>query len=697
MVAKQTDDRTTSELVSKSLSGDLSRAERERLESIVVDSSEGKAFTRLSELIHQSVTEVTHAEELSAVEEGLSAVAKERLRRSVRQAKRQQAARNEIGRDSTRDSVKRVAESETVYLSANESPEREAPESRQASSRFQLQEKIGEGGLGTVWLARDELLRRNVALKEMLPSAARSPRQYERFRREAEITAHLEHPNVVPLYFSGTNPATNLPFYVMRFVGKRTLAEAIREYHALRNSGHESPIDLHRLLNAFLDVCQAIAFAHSRGVIHRDLKPDNVALDSFGQVLVLDWGLAKLEGDGELAVRLALSGNSDEVPLSHTLLGDVVGTPLYMAPEQAAGKLDEIDARTDVYGLGAILFALLTGNAPHENSNRSDGGSLQVQQFLDSIVDSDTPQPRDINPAVPRDLEAICVRAMAKEKFARHASATELAAEVEGWIAGKREKESQYDAIRMAARDLKSRICVQIRQLAASAQFMVELPPIQGLLASADQEAEDFATWRERLSTILLALAKSKPSISALSFSQLHEDRVREFVRIERSLTDVSNVRALPLSRLRNGAANTFHKTVIQQFPGESEIDFDNSTSGSVRIVSGVPVFDAKTEEPFGLVCAEAEIGTLIALEMGVLNSRERVMLVNEQGQILYANNSGRSLLGRSASELISSWPRIADALLENNEYIDPDRDFYANRLSFPSNRNSIYFVFQAE
>lgn len=684
-------DKTASELITKSLSGVLSDQEHAMLDQYLEETAEAKSFAHLSSIIQKSVVEMSSvdamAEDTSGV--GLSEVSKERMRRSIREAK-------SSAESATYESYANVAESATAYYSGNESDPSE--ESRHAVSRFTLLRKIGQGGLGTVWLARDEKLRRNVAIKEMNPQAAESPKLWKRFQREAEITGHLEHPNIVPLYMSGVNPETGLPFYVMRFLGKQTLLDAIREFHARKRSGSVTPLHLHRLLNVFLDVCQAIAFAHSRGVIHRDLKPENVALDNFGQVVVLDWGLAKLETDGELATRISLSGGRDIGENSATLVGDVVGTPLYMAPEQAAGELDALDERTDVYGLGAILFSILTGVAPHQNSSRSDTGARNVKEFLTSIAKSETPLPRDFAPEVPRDLEAICLRAMAKDKFVRQSSAKELADEVEGWIAGKHEKQAKYDAMRMTGRDLKSRMCVQIRQLAVTAQFMVELPPIQGLISNFQGDSEELETWRDRLSKILLALAKTKANTSGLSFCQYtDDDRIHELVRIERSLHDVSNIRALPQSRLRRGVANTFHKMVMQQFPGECCIDFDFSTAGSIRLVAGVPVFDSENEEPFGFVVAEAEIGNLVRPEINASESAATVHLTDDNDRILFSTRRIQNKDQMIAPDLIPRWADVARVTADQGEYIETDREIYATRLPFPQGLNSLTIILQID
>ncbi|MEM7476482.1 MAG: serine/threonine-protein kinase [Planctomycetota bacterium] len=681
------------ELISRSLSGDLSREEAESLEQYMTEQDPAQieianSFANLSDLIDRSA--VWSREQ---TQPQLSEVSKERMRLSLRKAK----ADSHAGSIS---STRMVAESSEEYQTldfvaeSNYRDER-TEENRQAVSRFTLLKKIGEGGLGTVWLARDELLHRKVAIKELNAEASRSKRQWERFRREAEITGHLEHPNVVPLYMSGVNPHTGRPFYVMRFLGKRTLLEAIDEYHARTKAGVAEPLDLHRLLNSFLKVCQAIGYAHARGVIHRDLKPDNVILDNFGQVVVLDWGLAKMEEDGDLENKLSLNGEADDASLSHTLEGDIVGTPLYMAPEQAAGDLQKVDARTDIYGLGAILFTILAGKAPHQRSSVSNEGKLKVSDFINSIVSSPTPSPKELNTTVSKDLEAICMRAMAKERLARYQDVNQLAAEVERWIAGKKEKETRYDALRLAGRDLKSRLCVQIRQLAASAMFVVELPPIQGIVDSTREEGEDFSVWRDRLNQILLALVRNKPTLSGTSFVKMDKERAVELSRIERSLLDVTNIRNVPQSRLLNTVGNVFQLGVLEQFPGECAVSFECKSSGDVRVLCGVPVFDSKTEEPFGLVVAESEIGSLVRPEMQLSESDGSLFLMDSSENVLFTSSKDPEVKSKVGKELFANWSQITQALRDQSEFIDGDQEVYATRLQLPTTKESLYIVLQ--
>ena len=291
--------------------------------------------------------------------------------------------------------------------------------------RYALTQLHAEGGLGRVWIARDPLLNREVALKELKPSPARHPEAFQRFLQEAQVTGQLEHPNIVPVYEFGSAAAGSKPFYTMRFVRGQTLRHVAAEFHRRRAVGADEPLERRRLLQAFVSICNAISFAHSRGVIHRDLKPENVILGSFGEVLVLDWGLAKATGQPDPAAPAVHITDSAEVQA--TLCGHIIGTPAYMAPEQAEGNIDKIDRRTDVYGLGAVLFEILTGRAPHVG-----GGSATL---LKRIVREPTPRIRDIAPAAPRALDAVCARAMAKDPAERYASAANLARDVERYLA----------------------------------------------------------------------------------------------------------------------------------------------------------------------------------------------------------------------------------------------------------------------
>jgi serine/threonine-protein kinase len=283
-----------------------------------------------------------------------------------------------------------------------------------------------------VWLARDTQFNRNVALKTLRPELLQCNRARRRFLQEAQITGQLEHPGIVPVYELVAVPSSGSPFYSMRFVHGRTLVEASRLYHHQRRAGQEDPLGLVSLLSAFVTVCNTVAYAHSRGVIHRDLKGDNVLLGNFGEVFLLDWGMAKVIGLAEQAGNAPLQDLSATVDIHHTLQGDILGTPAYMAPEQAEGQHDLVDYRTDIYGLGAILYEILTGQPPFTGSN-----TIEV---LEKVVRQEPVPPRELWADTPRTLEAACLRALLKNPTDRHASATELGQEVQAWQEVQRRK-----------------------------------------------------------------------------------------------------------------------------------------------------------------------------------------------------------------------------------------------------------------
>jgi serine/threonine protein kinase len=297
------------------------------------------------------------------------------------------------------------------------------PETRE---RYTLTRLHAEGGIGRVWLARDADLGRDVALKELRPERAANPAAWSRFLEEARITGQLEHPGIVPVYELARKADESKPFYTMRFVRGRTLAEASRAYHQKRAEGQAGPLDLQALLNAFVGVCNAVAYAHSRGVIHRDLKGQNVVLGDFGEVVVLDWGLAKLVDRPEQTLTPAVAVEK-EAGRGETLAGQALGTPAYMAPEQAEGRWDVVDRRSDVYGLGAILYEVLTGQPPFDG--------IDTSEILRRVVHEHPARPRSLDPAAPPALEAVCLKALAKQPKDRYGSARELADEVRRHLA----------------------------------------------------------------------------------------------------------------------------------------------------------------------------------------------------------------------------------------------------------------------
>ena len=367
----------------------------------------------------------------------------------------------------------------------------------ETQQRYQLVSNFARGGLGQIWMARDARLRREVAFKELLPSALKNKNALERFLEEAQITGQLEHPSIVPIYDIGYQQ-NGTPFYAMKLVRGETMEKHIEALHELPKDSPEFSLTFRKLLRNFIDICNALAFAHDRGVLHRDLKPLNVMLGAFGETLVLDWGLAKVldvpvtdedaapittdHGGGfsvddktviqssddssqtgatqgataQLATSqggatqgattsgASMGGQSQQMSGtfgvtrrmvvtdvrsvgSQTMDGSVMGTPAYMPPEQGRGDLDELDARSDIYSLGGILYKLLTNQQPIARG--------KIREVLKNVVEGNIIPPREHDATIPKPLEAIALKALAKNKDDRYASALDLAHDIEAWLA----------------------------------------------------------------------------------------------------------------------------------------------------------------------------------------------------------------------------------------------------------------------
>lgn len=303
------------------------------------------------------------------------------------------------------------------------------------ATRFRIVRSHAKGGLGEVYLAQDTELNRQVALKEIQGRFADDEASRQRFLLEAEVTGGLEHPGIVPVYGLGRY-ADGRPFYAMRFIQGDSLKDAAERFHRAKGASGDAQrfdgLEFRSLMRRFVDVCNAIEYAHSRGILHRDLKPGNVMLGKYGETLVVDWGLAKSierneprSSPHDQPLRPAADQGSLE-----TQVGSVLGTPQFMSPEQAAGKLDELGPASDVYSLGATLYFLVTNQTPFSERN--------VQELLEQVRQGAFRQPREVNAAVPKPLEAICQKAMQRQAADRYATPTELAEDVERWLADER-------------------------------------------------------------------------------------------------------------------------------------------------------------------------------------------------------------------------------------------------------------------
>ena len=273
-------------------------------------------------------------------------------------------------------------------------------------ARYETVSVLGQGGMGRVLTALDKQFGRTVAIKEVLPEVAQGSAR-KRFDVEALVTANLEHPGIPAVHERGAS-ADGRPFYVMRLVKGETLSAAIRSTRTLR--------DRMKLLPHVLKTVQTVAFAHERGVVHRDIKPENILVGKHGETVLLDWGIAKVRGVRDEQGH----PTTESIEGMQTRDGAVMGTPAYMAPEQAAGDVDKIDERTDVFSLGALLYHVLTGSAPYAARSMPEAVTKAM------LAQPDRPLRRAV-PDVAPALELIVARAMAKAPEDRYQTAAELA------------------------------------------------------------------------------------------------------------------------------------------------------------------------------------------------------------------------------------------------------------------------------
>jgi serine/threonine-protein kinase len=348
-------------------------------------------------------------------------------------------------------------------------------------SHYSFREEIGRGGVGVVVRGLDVDLGREVALKVLRPEYVHHPQALARFVEEAQIEGQLQHPSIVPVYELGLQ-ADGCPFFAMKLVKGQTLAAV---YQA-----RESPAkDRRRHLGIFEQICQALAFAHAHGVIHRDLKPANILVGSFGEVQVVDWGFSKVLGreESELQVRTVRSQAPD--PDAISLPGVVMGTPEYMPPEQARGCTAEVDTRSDVFALGAILLELLTGLPPYtgerpENLLRAARGDLDEAYRRLASCDADA------------ELKALCRTCLAREKDDRPADARALAARVADHLSAVEER-ARHAELEAAESRVRIQAERKVRRMALAFAAAVLIAVLTGSGALLWRQAERRARGEE--------------------------------------------------------------------------------------------------------------------------------------------------------------------------------------------------------
>lgn len=499
--------------------------------------------------------------------------------------------------------------------------------------RYRILRHHAEGGLGQVLLALDQEVNRQVAFKQIKPRFAGDTRSRARFLVEAEVTGRLEHPGVVPVYGLGAY-ADGRPFYAMRFIRGQSLRSAIRDFHAARKPGPDAepqkafdqseltasdlqaapqvelpdsrattviasasqslgerlrlrskPRQVQRrpltgdvafrsLIHRMIDVCNTMAYAHSKGVLHRDLKPANIMLGTYGETLIVDWGLAKVQGsrrtedvsvDFDESLMEPVSG-SQSAP---TMLGSVIGTPMFMSPEQAEGRVDELGPGADIYSIGATLYELITGHSPvfgHET-----GSHLRLTDLLKRVRKGEFQPPRQVNPEVPRALEAICLKSMAHDPEDRYLSARDMAVDLEAWMADEPVSawlEPWHDRLRRWI----SRHRMLVSSIAAAVTVGLIVSVIAFVLVSQSRDEERlaraeavrrFGDARAAIDTSLTGISeglKDLPELQARLLSQAAD----QYARLTR---DHSDVPELQLETARALIRLGYVRLTLQEYP----------------------------------------------------------------------------------------------------------------------------------
>jgi len=568
--------------------------------------------------------------------------------------------------------------------------------------RYKITGEFARGGMGRILLAFDRATGREVAIKELIGSshtadpipgggkleatgptiagagamtsgaadssltASPPPDEItvERFLREAKITSRLEHPNIVPVYEIAQRK-DGVWYYSMKFVRGVTLGKKLRDIARNGQLDERAKREARlKLIGPFIDVCHAIAYASTKGVIHRDLKPENIMLGEFGETVVLDWGLARIEGEDLAAATRLLSTkglrtrgaksqpNSLDTPGRSssrlTLDGSVIGTPSYMPPEQAQGELEQVDHLSDVYSLGAILYEILAGTRAY--------GGQDAFDILDAVLAGAPPALASVSPDAPPELVAVVERAMARDKPSRFASAEALAKELEAWRDGRTVASYKYSTGEQVRRIVKRHRAVFATLTAALLVLVVGGVFALWSINAEKNEAEQAREKAESVSTELVAEKQAREKLEAESADRYARGRQAALAKYQREVERIDREtplgpRQIEAERLVQAWVDGGKAEPSPELRQQQEAAIQALSASIGQLEDALSLATTKIENRLPLLfAADNEKGdaALVAMEMAKLNTAKLVMV-----RLCVANGDyslARYLLGWAAS-----------------------------------------------
>ena len=448
-----------------------------------------------------------------------------------------------------------------------------APVQTFANTRYLLRGPLGQGGMGVVWRVYDPTLGREVALKVAQESLLGRKVLLQRFVEEARVQAQLQHPNLVPVHELGTLQ-DGRPYFTMDVIRGRPLSLLIAQVHAHLRAGETQSPDgwsLRRLLSLFAQAARAVGHAHARGVIHRDLKPDNLLVGDQGQIRVVDWGIARVSTPPDPAgepIELHPEGDAATLrPARRTLVGAVTGTPAFMPPEQARGDNEAVDARADVYALGAVLYTILTQYCPYEDQPECRDPLLCLEAVRRGAP---TPAP-DLTPVpIPDELLELLQKAMSRDREHRFSDGNALAAAVESFLDGARKREQALAIVSEA-----------LGWTAEAARLREEAT---NLRAQAQQQLATVAPWAPE--------TEKAPAWAAADRANALE-RAAELCEIEREQAlQAALTHAPDLPEAREALAETWYE---RHRAAEAARDHGAAEKAQIRLQTQVAALDARS------------------------------------------------------------------------------------------------------